>query len=222
MRAQGGNGFFPGMLLGMVLSIILGGLAIYILILLEVLTVSMIGAPSLQDGMTWVVRNLGLSVIPFAVVLACYAGSLHVLATRLQQESPVDKVARLDHLVDIWTSLFFGIGVIWTAIGMRSALLFALGSPEDAAQAGAFEILRRLVDGGILTALTTTIVGGAGGYLMRVGKSFILGSRLARYYEAQDRHHGQRIEQLLRDIHESVASLGDQRVLKVIEGTKVR
>ena len=36
-------------------------------------------------------------------------------------------MVQLDHLTDIWTTLFFGTGVIWTAIGMRSALIFALG-----------------------------------------------------------------------------------------------
>jgi len=61
----------------------------------------------------------------------------------------------------ISATLFFGVGVVWTAIGMRSALLSALGGLDQsaAAELGAFEILRRLVDGGILLALSTTIVG---------------------------------------------------------------
>jgi hypothetical protein len=110
-------------------------------------------------------------------------------------------------LTDVWTSLFFGIGVIWTAIGMRSALLYALGDPAGAAEAGAFAILTRLVDGGILTALTTTIVGGIGGYLMRVIKSSYLGTKLSRYYEQQEQRHAARVEHLLRDIRESVGRL---------------
>jgi hypothetical protein len=32
-------------------------------------------------------------------------------------------------------------------------------------------VLQRSVEGGILTALTTTIVGGVGGYMMQVTKS---------------------------------------------------
>jgi hypothetical protein len=94
--------------------------------------------------------------------------------------------------------------VIWTAIGMRSALLYALGDPDIATQAGAFAVLQRLVEGGILTALTTTIVGGVGGYMMRVLKSSLLGTRLSRYYEEQEQHHGNRVEALLADIRESV------------------
>jgi hypothetical protein len=76
-----------------------------------------------------------------------------------------------------------------------------------AAQSGAFAILSRLVDGGILTALTTTIVGGVGGYLMRVIKSSWLGTRLNRYYEQQDQRHATQVEHLLRDIRESIGCL---------------
>ena len=48
-------------------------------------------------------------------------------------------------------------------------------------------VLRKLVDGGILLALTTTIVGGVGGYLMRLGKTVLLGSRLQALFEQQQR-----------------------------------
>lgn len=88
---------------------------------------------------------------------------------------------------------------------MRSALLYAIGEPESAAQAGAFTILTRLVDGGILTALTTTIVGGIGGYLMRVIKSSSLGNRLNHYYERLEQRHADRVELLLSDIKDSLS-----------------
>ena len=77
--------------------------------------------------------------------------------------------------------------MIWTAIGMRSALIFALGEPDSAVQDGAFAVLQRLVDGGILLALSTTIFGGIGGYLMRVYKSIALGARLQQRYDAAAR-----------------------------------
>ena len=89
---------------------------------------------------------------------------------------------------------------------MRGALLHALGDPGVAAQAGAFNVLQRLVDGGILTALSTTILGGIGGYLMRVAKGLYLGARLNRYYGEQDRGQTSRVEHLLRDIRQSIAS----------------
>jgi len=65
-------------------------------------------------------------------------------------------------------------------------------------------VLQRLVDGGILTALTTTIVGGIGGYMMRVTKSSLLGTRLSRYYEEHEQHHANRVEALLGEIRESI------------------
>jgi hypothetical protein len=158
----------------------------------------------IQAAVEWTRRNLGLSVLPFAVVLVLYLHNLRALEQRLANNRPQEEIAQLEHLIDVWTSLFFGIGVIWTAIGMRSALLYALGDPATAAQSGAYTILQRLVDGGILTALTTTIVGGIGGYLMRVIKSSWLGTRLSRYYEAQELLQAARVEQLLRDIRESI------------------
>ena len=44
-------------------------------------------------------------------------------------------------------------------------------------------MLERMIDGGILLALSTTIFGGIGGYLMRVYKTITLGSRLQHEYD---------------------------------------
>ena len=160
--------FMSGMLLGVALSLAIGAVALYLLMVLDIIAVSIIETPGLQVASDWLRRNLGMSVLPFGITLALYFHTLRTLARKLAKKEPQNEVAQQDHLADVWTSLFFGIGVIWTAIGMRSALLYAIGDPEVAAQAGAFAILERMVDGGILTALTTTIVGGIGGYLMRV------------------------------------------------------
>lgn len=127
--------------------------------------------------------NLRGSVTPFAVVLLAYALELSKLSGLLAMaDPPVERVLRHEQLLDLCANLFFGIGVIWTAIGMRDALLFALGQPDSAAAQGAFTVLQRMVDGGILLALSTTIVGGIGGYLMRAGKSLWLGQALAALY----------------------------------------
>ena len=105
-------------------------------------------------------RNLQGSVIPFALVLAVYVSQLQRLQLLLREPQPVlDKVVRHEQLLDLSANLFFGIGVIWTAIGMRGALIHGLGAPVVSATAGAFTVLQRLVDGGILLALSTTIVG---------------------------------------------------------------
>ena len=129
----------------------------------------------------WVWRNLGWSLPVFAGVLALYVHSLDRLRSALRQEAPPDEVSQADHLTDVWTSLFFGVGVIWTAIGMRGALIYALGDPDATLQQGAFAILERMVNGGILLALSTTIFGGVGGYLMRVYKALTLGAKLQQH-----------------------------------------
>ena len=204
MQRQQNRGFFNGVLLGMTLSFMAGLVAVYLLTFLGVISVSVLEVPRVQLVFEWSRRNLGLSVLPFAITLGLYIRSLRMLQHWLDDNRSPDEIGQLEHLNDVWTSLFFGIGVIWTAIGMRSALLFALGDPDVAAQAGAYAVLQRLVDGGILTALTTTIVGGVGGYMMRVTKSSLLGTRLSRYYEEHEQHHANRVEALLGEICESL------------------
>jgi hypothetical protein len=70
---------------------------------------------------------------------------------------------------------------------------------------GAFAMLERMIDGGILLALSTTIFGGIGGYLMRVYKTITLGTQLQQQYDAaaradtsEMRESLQRIERHLR------------------------
>ena len=210
MRQRKDRGFFNGIFLGITLSLIVGLVATYLLTTLGFISVSILEVPRVQVLLAWSQRNLGLSILPFGITLGLYVHSLHSLQQGLRDKRPQDEIGQLEHLNDVWTSLFFGIGVIWTAIGMRSALLYALGDPDIATQAGAYAVLQRLVEGGILTALTTTIVGGVGGYVMRVVKSSLLGTRLSRYYEEQEQHHSNRVEVLLGDIRESVNRVSER------------
>ena len=217
MATYNARGFLSGMLLGLIVSLTTGAIALFLLMVLDIVAISIIETPSLQAAGEWLQSNLGLSVLPFGITLALYIYSLRGLGRRLADKAPQNEVAQLEHLIDVWTSLFFGIGVIWTAIGMRSALLHAIGDPSVAAQSGAFEILARLVDGGILTALTTTIVGGIGGYLMRVIKSLHLGMQLSLYYENLEQHHAERVELLLGDIKESLVGHTGRRSTTTFE-----
>ncbi|MEA3244283.1 MAG: hypothetical protein U9Q19_12740, partial [Pseudomonadota bacterium] len=137
MKRHNGRGFLSGMLLGVVVSLLTGLIGVYLLIALDIISVSVVDMPGLQALSEWTRRNLGLSVLPFAITLGLYLHSLRALARRLDDNSPPNEVGQLEHLTDVWTSLFFGIGVIWTAIGMRSALLYALGDPAVAAESGA-------------------------------------------------------------------------------------
>jgi hypothetical protein len=152
----------------------------------------------------WLDLNLGYSVWLFALVLTLYVLNLRRLNQLLEGEPPPRHVVELDQLSDVWIHLFVGIGVIWTAVGMRSALQSALGDPGQALVDTAGSVLQKLVDGGILLALTTTIVGGVGGYLMRLAKTMVVGASLHDFYDEVSRHDTvellrstQRIEQRL-------------------------
>jgi len=160
----------------------------------------------ISPWLTWTYANLGMSTPVFAAIFIAYFVSLRQLRIRLSRERPVDEIVQLDHMTDIWITLFVGTGVIWTAIGMRSALIFALGDPDTTIQQGAFAVLQKMVDGGILLALSTTIAGGVGGYLMRIHKSISLGTLLQQRYDraarvdtSSMRESLQRIEQHLCD-----------------------
>lgn len=139
--------------------------------------------PRLQRFRDLASLNLQGSVLPFAAILLAYCVQLGKLYKLLEARDPcLERVVRHEQLLDLCANLFFGTGVIWTSIGMRDALLHALGDPGATVSAGAFAILQRMVDGGILLALSTTIVGGTGGYLMRVVKSVTVGQMLTRLY----------------------------------------
>ena len=179
---------------------------LYLLRKNDLVTFSANPMPDLAPWLEWAYANLGSSIPVFAALLMAFFFSLARLKNSLYDGKPINEIVQLDHLTDIWTTLFFGTGVIWTAIGMRSALLYALGEPDATIQQGAFAVLQRLVDGGILLALSTTIFGGVGGYLMRVYKSMSLGSLLQQQYDqaarvdtAEMRQSLSRIELHLRD-----------------------
>lgn len=179
--------FLQGLGSGALGSIIGAGSILYLLSRSELISFGggAIGSPA--GWFAWVYDNLGSSLPVFALLLIAWTTTLGRLTNALQRGAPIERILQLDHLADTWTTLFFGTGVIWTAIGMRSALIFALGEPDAAVQEGAFAVLKRLVDGGILLALSTTIFGGIGGYLMRVYKSIALGARLQQRYDAAAR-----------------------------------
>lgn len=140
-------------------------------------------APMIQQLWELARVNLQGSVLPFALVLLVYLLQLRKLHKLFGVPQPdLQRVVHHEQMLDLCANLFFGIGVIWTAIGMRNALLYGLGDPAVSASEGAFAILQRLVDGGILLALSTTIVGGVGGYIMRATKSITLGRAMNGLY----------------------------------------
>ena len=135
----------------------------------------------------WIEQNLGHSVWLFGIVLIAFIAQLARLQAALQRTAVnVRDIARWDQLLDVWIQVFIGIGVVWTAVGMRSALQAALGDPSEALTDTAGNVLRKLVDGGILLALSTTIVGAVGGYAMRLAKTICVGAQLQAFYHGQE------------------------------------
>lgn len=180
---RGIGGFLQGVATGALGSLVSAGALLYVLSKTHFVTFSNGAAPDLSQGIDWAYANLGSSIPVFIILLITFVITIVRLREKLATNRPTNEIVQLDHLSDIWTTLFFGTGVIWTAIGMRSALIFALGDITATTQQGAFGVLERLVDGGILLALSTTIFGGVGGYVMRVYKSVSLGTVLQQHYD---------------------------------------
>lgn len=212
MNERDRNGFIHGLFTGAAMSFVLGFLALYLITVFGRVSLTEDQWPGLINVFDWMRDNLGLSVVPFALTLGFFLDGLSRLIRCLDEKQPPERVAQLEGLTDVWISLFFGIGVIWTAIGMRSALLHALGTPGEIDGGQAITVLERLVDGGILTALSTTILGGAGGYLMRLTKTLRIGARLNRYYDTREQIQTDRVESLLNDIHQSLRATPIRRL----------
>lgn len=190
--------FLLGLFLGGAGTLVLG----YLLDAAGLLAASRSPGPVITDTCQWLYTNLGLSIIPFGLVLLLFSRQLKCLRRLLHEDdsSPED-VQDAESKVDLLTSVFFGVGVIWTAIGMRNALLAGLGdlNAESAASRGAWFILNQLIDGGILLALSTTIAGGIGGYILRCIKAWLVGPRLHAYYESlAERPHEEVVTELQR------------------------
>ena len=204
-----GRRFLQGMLAGALGTLTGGAALLYVLARMQLIRLEDTAISSPGVWLQWAYTNLGSSIPVFAALLIAYFVTLGRLRAHLEHGRPVNRIVQLDHLTDIWTTLFFGTGVIWTAIGMRSALLYALGDRDAALSQGAFAMLERMIDGGILLALSTTIFGGVGGYLMRVYKTVSLGADLQARYDRAVRADTSEMRQSLKRIEEHL--LGRQR-----------
>ena len=178
---------------GLVILLVAGlvvALSVYLLVVL-----SQSGLIAFTGG-GWLLRSfnllkdyLGYSILFFVPTFLGYCYYFIRLRSALQEgpgaatgTSGMEAVRYYSVGMDVFITLFFAIGVLFTAWGLQNALVSALGgvSKMEAGRLGAWGILRRLVDNGILVALWTTIVAGAGGYLMRLAKYLFLGSELNR------------------------------------------
>ncbi|MDX1517242.1 MAG: hypothetical protein R3288_10405 [Woeseiaceae bacterium] len=192
--------FLQGMIAGLSGTLFGGAAIVYALARADIVVLEDTPLSDTGAWLQWAYTNLGSSIPVFAVLLIAFFVTLGRLRRLLEEQQPVNRIVQLDHLTDIWTTLFFGTGVIWTAIGMRSALIFALGDRDAAMSQGAFAMLERMIDGGILLALSTTIFGGVGGYLMRVYKTVSLGAELQHRYDLAARADTSEMRESLRRI----------------------
>lgn len=198
--------FFRGLLSGALGILIGASAALYTLSRLGWIRFGDTPISNPGDWLHWAYINLGSSIPVFAVLLLAYFITLGKLRVALREGEEITRIVHFDHLTEIWTTLFFGAGVIWTAIGMRSALIFALADRDAALEQGAFAMLERMIDGGILLALSTTIFGGVGGYVMRVYKTLTLGTLLQKTYDKAARADTSEMRASLQRIETHLAS----------------
>jgi len=158
----------------------------------------------------WIQINLGLSAVVFLLVLLFIGHTLNALISALSEcEQDPTRIFYLENQYDIGASLLFGTGVLFTAVGIRDALTEAI-LPGQAATSPT-DVLGALVSGGILSALTTTIVGGALGYGARLLKNVVVGAELERFHSLCVDRAGARQEQLLQNIHSLLKEMQDSR-----------
>ncbi|BBO83087.1 hypothetical protein DSCO28_36530 [Desulfosarcina ovata subsp. sediminis] len=130
-------------------------------------------------------QHLRMSVIPFGGLILLYGWLIFRMRKRLAQPGTMlSDLTFYDRLLNITISMFFGVGVIWTAIGMETALMRALngvGQESESATLTAWGLLERLVNGGLLLALSTTVFGGVCGYSFRLLKVVLIGRQWDRF-----------------------------------------
>ena len=168
--------------------------------------------PKSAQGLTnWLALNLGYSAPLFCVALLFVVHSMACLLEELGKDKCCSsRTFHLEHRVDIGISLLFGIGVLFTAIGIRDALTTAIDGEAAAINGG--EVLALLVNGGILSAMTTTVVGGALGYSFRVIKVLATGEKLEKVHARMMGEGLQKQEALLQCISNQLKTIGEPRI----------
>lgn len=152
-------------------------------------------APWLLDPAAFIYRHLRLSVVPFGCLYLFYGYLISRIRQLLREDNKeLSKLTYYDRLLNTTISMFFGVGVIWTAIGMEGALMHTLGAVGQGQAAAeslsAFGMMERLVNGGLLLALSTTVFGGISGYLLRLLKIVLIGRDWDSFILREVEKHG--------------------------------
>ncbi len=189
---------------GLILGLVLAGVVVTLALMAGFLSfINRFPALSAYISLTW--DTMGSSVIWFFLDLCLYLVSMFRLRQMLKAREEV-KTSYWYRLNEYSINLFFGIGVIYTAIGMQSALSNSLSGLDEqsAAALGAWGILRHLINGGILTALMTTIVGGVGGYALRLTRQIFLGNLIEQERQRTRYEHERQVLTLLMEIRDAL------------------
>ncbi|MBS3758024.1 MAG: hypothetical protein KGY61_05125 [Desulfobacterales bacterium] len=152
-------------------------------------------APWLLNPAAFIYRHLRLSIVAFGILFILYGWLITRMRHLLERaDTEISKLSFYDRLLNTTISTFFGVGVIWTAIGMETALMQALEGVDAGGggmvEAGAYGLLERLVNGGLLLALSTTVFGGFCGYVLRILKILLLGEKWDRFILKEGAHNG--------------------------------
>jgi len=164
--------------------------------------------PSTSVLLNHVWSILGTSVVFFFLDLCLYFYSLGQIRKSLDKKD-AENSSYWYRMNDLSINIFLGIGVIYTAIGMQSGLNASLGNltQETAKDIGAWGILNRMVRGGIIMALTTTIVGGVGGYIMRLLRHLTLGRLIEKARKWNRETRDREILSVLHEIRDGINNL---------------
>ena len=164
--------------------------------------------PSTSVVLNHVWSILGTSVVFFFLDLCLFFYSLAQIRKSLDKKD-VENSSYWYRMNDLSINIFLGIGVIYTAIGMQSGLMASLGNltQETAKDIGAWGILNRMVRGGIIMALSTTIVGGVGGYIMRLLRHLTLGRLIEKARKWNRETRDKEILSVLHEIRDGINNL---------------
>ena len=152
-------------------------------------------SPWLINPAAFLYRHLRLSIVPFGLLLLLYVWLIRKIRVYLRlEQTKLSQLTYYDRLLNTTIATFFGVGVIWTAVGMETALMQALDGvgqgQETTADLSAWSLLERLVNGGLLLALSTTVFGGVCGYLLRMLKIVLIGKEWDRFVLQESERHG--------------------------------
>jgi len=108
--------FIKGLAAGAFGTLIGGAATLYVLSRLGIIYFDNTVISNPGEWMHWAYTNLGLSIPVFAGLLLAYFVTLGRLRKALEDSRPITYIVQLDHLTDIWTTLFFGTGAYLSGI----------------------------------------------------------------------------------------------------------